>query len=109
MCDQDAALHLAGGEYWDLTPLERVALLRALATLALAAEAVRDVMQARAESQQLLVRPTPLVLPPILPHISPRIRYCFGVGRVVRGIASLSIQVTVYHRRLSSQQSGTRE
>ena len=64
LCDQDAALHLAGGEYWDLTPPERVALLRALATLALAAEPVRDVMQARAESQQLLVRPTPLVLPP---------------------------------------------
>ena len=58
---QDAALHLAGGEYWSLTPQQRVAILRALATLALAAEPVRDVMQARAESSQLLTRPPPLV------------------------------------------------
>ena len=85
-------MHLAGGEYWDLTPPERVALLKALATLALAAEHVRDVMQARAESQQLLYQTW-------------NFSSCLSCIRPVTSTVSSCFSVN--QRLLWSQQSGT--
>ena len=56
-CMQDAALKLSGGEYWDLSVQQRVALLRCLCGLALGIEAIRDLFQTQAEALQLQQQP----------------------------------------------------
>lgn len=73
---QDAALQLSSGEYWELTPERRVALLRCLTNLALSAEPVRDLFQAQAESLQLIQKAKPPKVS--LPRVSTSIqtRYC---------------------------------
>lgn len=49
---QDAAIALSNGEYWELTVYQRIALLKGLSNLALSAEPVRDLFQAKAEALQ---------------------------------------------------------
>jgi hypothetical protein len=47
---QEAALRLAYGEYDDLGPRERIAILRGLSALALGSDGVRDHISARLEA-----------------------------------------------------------
>ena len=66
---QEAALQLAYGEYWQLSPQQRLTLLRCLVHLTLGVEVVRDHLQALVEAP-VGVRANPLQVP-LLPSALP--------------------------------------